>query len=71
VPSQEAGLERDAGMSSEIVKNPGRSALLKLAKRDGSFRAVRDPATGDLYAWPASAASHAEMAAKLSLDFRT
>lgn len=57
-------------MSFSVEKNPRRSTLEKLA-RGGSFRALRDPATGDIYAWPANEALHADVAQKLGLDFRT
>lgn len=48
-------------MTPRVVKNARRGDLLKLAKEGGSFRALRDPATGDIYAWPANDALHIDL----------
>lgn len=58
-------------MSFKTIKNPLRADLIRLTKGGGSSRALRDPATGDIYAWPASDALHIEMVNRLNLNFRT
>ena len=57
-------------MQLDIVQNPARRDLLRLAE-SGYVGALRDPATGDLYAWPATVALHADVADRLALPFRT
>ena len=58
-------------MSPPIARNPSRLDPLQLAGPGGTVRAIRDPVTGDCFAWPADAARHAEMALRLGLEFRT
>ena len=58
-------------MSFPFARNPSRLDLLRLAAPGGAVRAIRDPATGDCFAWPAGAARHAEAALRLGLEFRT
>lgn len=54
-----------------VLKNPSRADLLALTQESAWFRALRDPITGDIYAWPGNEAMHAEMAQRLGLDFKT
>ncbi len=58
-------------MTFEVAKNPRRGKLMEMARNGESFRAIRDPATGDSYAWPASEAMHIDMAQKLGFDFKS
>lgn len=54
-----------------FARNPSRLGLLQMAGPGGAVRAIRDPATGDCFAWPAGAARHAEVVLRLGLEFRT
>lgn len=54
-----------------VLKNPSRAELLALMQESEWFRAMRDPVTGDLYAWPGKEAMHAEMVQRLGINFRT
>ena len=58
-------------MSPPIARNPSRFDLLRLAEPSATVRAIRDPVTGDCFAWPADAARHAEVAMRLGLESRT
>ena len=58
-------------MPVAVQKNPPRDVLLEITKDQPSFRALRDPTTDDIYAWPASDALHVDMVNKLGLDFTT
>lgn len=57
--------------TSRVLKNPSRAELLALTQECEWFRALRNPATGDIYAWPCNDALHAEMVQRLGLDFKT
>ena len=54
-----------------LLKNPSRAELLRLAEGTALVRALRNPQTGDLYAWRGEEAFHVDAAASLDLDFRT
>jgi hypothetical protein len=54
-----------------MARNPSQIDLLWLAGPGGAIRALRDPASGACYAWPAAAGRHAEAALLLALPFRT
>src|SRR5215213_8619080 len=58
-------------MAFKAVKNPGRGILAKMTADNGSFRAICDPSTGNIYAWPANNALHVDMVNKLNLSFKT
>ena len=58
-------------MSTTLLKNPTRTELLRLAEDSALVRALRNPQTGDLYAWRGEEAFHVDAAAALRLDFRS
>ena len=58
-------------MTFSLTTNPTRSDLLRMSRDTESFRAIRDPQSGDIHAWPASEARHIDVVNSLGLDFRT
>ena len=57
-------------MAFSLTTNPRRSDLLRMSRHTESFRAIRDPQTGDIHAWPANEARHVDVANSLGLNFR-
>ena len=54
-----------------LLKNPTQAELVRLAANTALVRVLRNPQTGDLYAWCGEEAFHVDAAAGLDLPFRS
>jgi hypothetical protein len=55
----------------DITRNPTRSDIGRMLKQHSTVRAIRDPESGQLYAWRADLGLHVDAAHFLNLPFKT